>query len=136
MCAIERYPGLLSWILFTLDKEANMMETNPSRRTVIHGALAACVSVFIPGALLGCSAKKESESTDPAPAAPPATQSESATPEAPGKASQASVHYQSQPKGELKCEHCMHFNAGTNSCQVVDGQISASGWCSLWTAKA
>jgi len=30
----------------------------------------------------------------------------------------------------------MHFNAESNTCNVVDGQISPNGWCTLWVKKA
>ncbi len=99
-----------------------------SRRTVLRGALAVGCSLLIPAALLGCDAKQgETPSTEPA--SPASSGSETATP---GKVTQASVQYQSQPKGEQKCGVCMHFEAGSNSCKLVDGQISPDGWCSLW----
>jgi len=50
------------------------------------------------------------------------------------KAAQASVHYQSSPKGGKQCSQCRHFSA-PSSCKVVDGTISSSGYCILF-AKA
>lgn len=67
------------------------------------------------------------------PAAPPSESAASATP---GKASQASVQYQDQPKDGKKCADCMHFVAESNTCKLVEGKISPSGWCVLWTRKA
>ena len=52
------------------------------------------------------------------------------------KASQSSVRYQAQPKGEGKCGNCMNFIAETSTCKLVDGQISPEGWCNLWAKKA
>jgi hypothetical protein len=50
--------------------------------------------------------------------------------------SQASVQYQDQPKGDQKCDGCLHFIAESNTCKVVEGQISPNGWCILWIQKA
>jgi len=54
----------------------------------------------------------------------------------PKKVTQASVNYQSQPKAEQKCGKCNNFIAASNSCKLVDGKISAEGWCSLWSKKS
>lgn len=45
------------------------------------------------------------------------------------------VAYQSSPKDAHQCDGCMLFQA-PNSCQVVDGTISPTGWCKLWAKKA
>lgn len=121
---------------------------DPPRRMVLRGALAAGCSLLLPASLLGCDSQKETgsaapdtgpETASPTPesAAPasPAPESESAAPAAPAKVSQASVQYQTQPKGEQKCANCMHFEAGSNTCKLVEGEISPEGWCLLW-AKA
>ncbi len=99
-----------------------------SRRNVLRGGLAAACSLLIPAALLGCNAKQSEPAASTAPAEP-------AAPSTSGKATQASVQYQAQPKGDQKCADCMHFNAASNSCTVVDGSISPDGWCSLWSRK-
>lgn len=44
------------------------------------------------------------------------------------------VLYQSTPKDSHQCDGCLLFQA-PNSCQVVDGAISPSGWCKLWAKK-
>jgi hypothetical protein len=116
------------------------------RRNVLRGALAAGCSLLLPAALTGCDTKKETGTADtgmpPAPgpesAAPtsPAPGMESAAPAAPAKVSQASVKYQTQPKGEQKCANCMHFIAESNTCKLVEGDISPEGWCILWAKAA
>jgi len=80
--------------------------------------------------------KKGTSSTGSAPANPPATGADSATPAAIKKVSQASVQYQTQPKGEQKCGVCQNFIAESNACKLVEGQISPEGWCVLWIKKA
>ena len=45
------------------------------------------------------------------------------------------MQYQTQPKGEQKCSGCMHFIAESNTCKLVEGQISPDGWCTLWAQK-
>ena len=115
----------------------------PSRRIVLRGALAAGCSLLLPASLLGCSKKGASTAgTEPpvpspemaAPSSP--VPSESAAPAAPVKVSQASVQYQDQPKDGKKCADCMHFIAESNTCKLVEGTISPSGWCVLWAKKA
>jgi hypothetical protein len=122
---------------------APLMEADvPPRRIVLRGALAAGCSLLFPAALTGCDRKETG--TDSMPAAPepesaapasPAPGMESAAPAAPVKVSQASVQYQTQPKGDQKCANCMHFIAESNTCKLVEGDISPEGWCTLW-AKA
>lgn len=129
-------------------------EEIPPRRVVLRGALAVGCGLLMPAALFGCG-KKEAESTGAAPdmSAPPSTDSamqapgpDAAAPEgssapsadsaAPAaKVSQASVQYQTQPKGEQKCSTCTHFIAESNTCKLVEGQISPEGWCVLWAKK-
>ena len=106
------------------------------RRVVLRGALAVGCSLFVPIALVGCDSKKGASSPSSVPDSSPATSANSSTPEAPKKVSQASVQYQTQPKGEQKCSSCMNFIAESNTCKLVDGQISPDGWCTLWTKKA
>ena len=80
----------------------------------------------MPIVLSGCDSKKGAESPASAPAGAPAVK----------KAQQANVQYQTHPKGEQKCSFCQHFITESNTCKLVDGQISPDGWCSLWTKKA
>jgi hypothetical protein len=51
------------------------------------------------------------------------------------KMPKAQAKYQDQPKGDQKCGGCTHFIPGSNSCRLVEGTISADGWCMLWAMK-
>ncbi len=51
------------------------------------------------------------------------------------KAAQASVMYQDKPSGGNQCSGCVQW-APPNGCKIVDGTISPSGWCELWSPKA
>ena len=119
----------------------------PSRRVVLRGALAVGWGLLLPAALFGCE-KKNAGSTGAAPesspppspetAAPessPVTSADSAAPVASAKVSKASVQYQTGPKGEQQCSNCLNFIAESNTCKLVEGEISPSGWCTLWAKK-
>lgn len=106
------------------------------RRALLRGALALGCGLLLPPALFGCDSRKGANSTGSAPPGSPATSTENTAPKATGKASQASAQYQPQPKGEQKCSGCLHFIPESNTCKVVDGQISPDGWCRLWVKKA
>jgi hypothetical protein len=108
----------------------------PSRRIVLRGALAVGCGLWVPIVLSGCDSKNGTNSSSPAPASPPAPSAGSAAPAATKKVSPASVQYQAQPKGEQKCGNCVNFIAESNTCKLVDGQVSPEGWCSLWAKKA
>jgi len=54
--------------------------------------------------------------------------------EAQAKLAQAAVKYQPDPKDGHQCDGCNFFVA-PNSCKMVDGDISPTGWCSLWVKK-
>jgi hypothetical protein len=47
------------------------------------------------------------------------------------KISQADAQYQPTPKGMFSCGVCTFF-IKPHSCKVVDGEISATGWCKLF----
>lgn len=106
-----------------------------SRRAVLRGALAVGCGLWVPIVFSGCNSKKDtgspaaSSSTTPSSPATPAT----STAPAAAKAKQASVQYQTQPKGDQKCSLCRNFIAETKTCKVVEGSISPDGWCTLWT---
>jgi hypothetical protein len=51
------------------------------------------------------------------------------------KMAQAAVHYQTTPKDGHQCDGCTFFVA-PNSCKMVEGDISPTGWCMLWVKKA
>lgn len=55
---------------------------------------------------------------------------------APAKMSKTNARYQTQPKDGQKCADCLHFVAESNTCKLVEGEISPDGWCMLWTKKA
>jgi hypothetical protein len=85
-----------------------MMATHDSqRRTVLCGALAAGVTL-----VLGTNAA------------------------AAAKLSKATAKYQTEPNGEQRCATCAHFESESNTCKVVEGDISPEGWCTLWLAAA
>lgn len=104
----------------------------PSRRLVLRGVLAAGCGLCLPLLLSACDAKPGA-SSPPSGAAPP---SPSAAAGAGRKAAQAGVQYQLQPKGEQKCSNCRHFIAASNTCALVDGQISPEAWCVIWAKLA
>lgn len=110
----------------------------PSRRLVLRGALAVGCGLCLPLVLSGCDSKPGASSA-PAGAAAPGPSAAAAAPAASGaskKATQAGVQYQLQPKGEQKCSNCRHFIAASNTCMLVDGQISPEAWCIIWAKLA
>jgi hypothetical protein len=54
--------------------------------------------------------------------------------QAQAKIAQTAVKYQTEPKDGHQCDGCVQFVA-PNSCKLVDGEISPTGWCSLWVKK-
>jgi secreted PhoX family phosphatase len=50
------------------------------------------------------------------------------------KFSQSQAKYQPTPKGAQRCDSCAQFQPAA-ACKVVQGQISASGWCLLYAHK-
>jgi hypothetical protein len=48
--------------------------------------------------------------------------------------SQAVAKYQSTPNGKDHCELCANFVA-PNACKFVQGKISPTGWCQLFTPR-
>lgn len=99
----------------------------PERRTVLRGALAAGCTLM----LWGCKAKQEESSTGTPASAPPTSKTPSGPAES-RKSSQAQAQYQGHPKGDQKCGKCLNFVAGSNTCKVVEGQVSPDGWCMFW----
>lgn len=49
---------------------------------------------------------------------------------------QAGALYQNHPWGRQHCGNCLSFVPESNTCKVVEGEVSAEGWCALWTIKA
>jgi High potential iron-sulfur protein len=55
--------------------------------------------------------------------------------DAAAKMAQKAVAYQDTPKDDQRCDNCSLFQS-PNSCTLVDGDISPSGWCKFWVKKA
>jgi secreted PhoX family phosphatase len=53
----------------------------------------------------------------------------------PHKVAQQNVNYQPTPKGKARCDGCAKWQA-PKSCQVVAGDISPAGWCTVYAPKA
>jgi hypothetical protein len=51
------------------------------------------------------------------------------------KISQTDATYQGTPKGGQHCDGCVNFQP-PNACKFVQGNISPSGWCQLFTPKS
>jgi hypothetical protein len=51
------------------------------------------------------------------------------------KISQADATYQGTPKGGQHCDGCINFQP-PNACKFVQGNVSSSGWCQLFTPKS
>ena len=51
------------------------------------------------------------------------------------KASQKLGAYQATPKEGHSCATCQYFQP-PDACKVVEGSISAAGWCNLWAQKS
>ncbi|GJL95328.1 MAG: hypothetical protein DHS20C05_17330 [Hyphococcus sp.] len=50
------------------------------------------------------------------------------------KADKEVVNYQDTPNGSLSCSGCRFFD-GESGCAVVDGKVSADGWCVAFSAS-
>jgi hypothetical protein len=115
-------------------EDHQMQSHDPLRRVVLRGALAAGCTLGMP-MLLGCQQEQAQDAGDTradAPATPPVA---SGSGNAEAKLSQEQAQYQDSPKGEEKCSNCQHFIAESNTCQVVAGDVSPEGWCTLWTRQ-
>ena len=51
------------------------------------------------------------------------------------KITQQAANYQNKPNGEDRCGVCSNFQP-PNACKFVQGDISPSGWCQLFSAKS
>ncbi|HYP68356.1 MAG TPA: high-potential iron-sulfur protein [Thiobacillaceae bacterium] len=120
-----------------------MESHNHQRRAILRGVLAAGCVLSVP-MVTGCKPKDSTKPTESS--APggdvstsqgstgPEPASQAASPSAAAKVSQAQAKYQSQPKGDQMCGNCANFIA-PDSCKLVEGKVSASGWCTLWARK-
>ena len=50
------------------------------------------------------------------------------------KASKEAMKYQDKPSGDKQCNNCLQFVA-PNSCKIVEGTVSPSGYCIAWVKK-
>ncbi len=50
------------------------------------------------------------------------------------KVSQADAKYRPTPNGQQRCEICLQFKP-PNQCNIVQGPISATGWCQFFAAR-
>ena len=50
------------------------------------------------------------------------------------KMSKASAGYRGSPNGSQNCGNCKLF-IRPSSCSLVEGSISAHGWCKLWVGR-
>lgn len=54
--------------------------------------------------------------------------------DAQSKTDKATAKYQDHPNNGQSCSQCNYFRP-PKSCQLVDGDISPSGWCSFFAKK-
>ena len=54
-------------------------------------------------------------------------------------ATRRAFHYQDFPNAALRCELCTFFvpgnKAGIGVCRIIDGEVSAAGWCQAFRPK-
>lgn len=115
-----------------------MIQDIPSRRNLLRGTLALGSGLCLPALFSGCDSKDTGHpgsTATPAPA-PATAATVTENPPAANKVKKEAVQYQQQAKGDQKCGLCLHFQPESNSCKLVEGQISPDGWCILWTKKA
>lgn len=115
----------------TACKREDIMEVDIApRRRVLRGALVVSCGLLAPVALAEYGSNKGMNSSGSS------SNGNADTPAPAGKVTQASVQYQTEPKGEQNCSGCTNFSADSNTCKLVDGQISPEGWCTLWSKLA
>lgn len=55
------------------------------------------------------------------------------------KAAKSELLYQDHPHDGKKCVDCKHYSAtgsGTGTCAIVEGTVSANGWCQAFAGKS
>jgi hypothetical protein len=77
-----------------------------SRRTVLIGGTAAVAAVGLAG-----------------------------TARAQDKIAKEAVMYQDQPKGDQRCDNCLHWQP-PNACAIVAGDIAPEAWCGVWAPQS
>ena len=56
-----------------------------------------------------------------------------------GAVSKTTAQYQDKPHGSQQCGTCQQFIPGKSSsgtCKIVQGEVSAQGWCKFFTPKS
>ena len=87
--------------------------SGPSRRDAFRSAaVAACGATLLVGAIVA--GRAEAQTT---------------------KLAQSAAAYQPTPKNGQSCASCALFLA-PNGCKLVDGTISAAGWCKFYAKKS
>ena len=86
-----------------------MIRTDEKRRLLLKG-IATALCCGIPIRLM---AREDAEQT---------------------RISKQQAQYQSHPNGEKRCGNCTNFIATDNTCQLVEGNVSPEGYCTLWGA--
>jgi High potential iron-sulfur protein len=58
-------------------------------------------------------------------------------PSALAKAAKSAFLYQDRPHDGKRCADCKHFspNGAAGTCAIVEGTVSADGWCQAFTPK-
>ena len=56
------------------------------------------------------------------------------------KAKKSDMQYQDSPRDGKKCAGCKHYTpnaagAGSGTCAMVEGTVSAEGWCQAFVAR-
>ena len=54
---------------------------------------------------------------------------------APNKLNQKAAGYRDKPMGSARCDNCAVWQ-GPDSCKLVQGPLSPSGWCTLYSRKS
>ncbi len=91
-----------------METQSKDQEARVSRRSLLRTAAVAAGGA----AILGTAASRRAEA----------------------KAQQKLVGYQDTPHGAQQCDNCSQFVA-PDSCKVVDGKISPTGWCKVYAKK-
>ena len=91
-----------------MEVQSKANQTRISRRSLLRRAAVAASGA----AILGTAVSRQAEA----------------------KAQQKLVGYQDTPHGAQQCDNCSQFVA-PDSCKVVDGKISPTGWCKVYAKK-
>lgn len=128
-----------------------MKQHDPERRYFLNAAIGLGGALAVPAILAACGDRESATSQEAQKSAspttskpPPAIAPEKApaatgTDSAPGgtesnKLSKEQAQYQEQPKGDQRCDNCIHYVAESNTCKLVQGDIAPDAWCMLWAA--